>query len=177
MGFGLPAEGRGDRDDRGTCVAEVMQTSVYTVTTDTLAAAAERLAAQNDIHHLLVLDEGNLGGIVCENDLRQANRTGLVSSCMKTPVYCIGPRTTIKQAADLMQENRVGALPIVVDGMLVGMVTRGDLRQAGLVSEDLGGPVCSACKGEHHVRVDPHAGGVAFCFECLGPVETRALTD
>ena len=56
------------------CVAEVMGTELYTLTPDTVVASARRLAFDNGIDHLLVLDNGTLTGIVCREDLRTAQR-------------------------------------------------------------------------------------------------------
>ena len=57
------------------CVAEVMGTELYTLTPDTVVASARRLAFDNGIDHLLVLENGTLAGIVCKDDLRFAART------------------------------------------------------------------------------------------------------
>ena len=42
------------------CVAEVMGTELYTLTPDTVVASAQRLALDNGIDHLLVLDNDTL---------------------------------------------------------------------------------------------------------------------
>jgi CBS domain-containing protein len=39
----------------------------------------------------------------------------------------IGPETTVTEAARLMSEKRIGALPVVEEGVMVGLVTEGDL--------------------------------------------------
>ena len=79
------------------CVAEVMGTELYTLTPDTVVASARRLAFDNGIDHLLVLENGTLAGIVCKDDLRFAARNSLVSECMSSPVLCIGPDTTLRR--------------------------------------------------------------------------------
>ena len=81
------------------CVAEVMGTELYTLTPDTVVASARRLAFDNGIDHLLVLDNGTLTGIVCREDLRTAQRHAFVGECMSSPVLCIGPDTTLEEAA------------------------------------------------------------------------------
>ncbi len=84
------------------CVAEVMGTELYTLTPDTVVASARRLAFDNGIDHLLVLDNGTLTGIVCKEDLRTRARDALVGECMSSPVLCIGPDTTLEEAAQIM---------------------------------------------------------------------------
>src|SRR6185369_6036104 len=106
------------------CVAEVMGTELYTLTPDTVVASARRLAFDNGIDHLLVLENGTLAGIVCKDDLRFAARNALVSECMSSPVLCIAPDTTLREAAQIMIEQNVSCLPVVTGTFLVGMVTR-----------------------------------------------------
>lgn len=116
------------RAGTSSCVAEIMGTDLFTVTPDTAVAAALRLAASKRITHFLVIDEGNLTGIVCQSDLQLARKETLVSQCMTTPVLCISPETTIEEAAGIMQENAVGCLPVVTGTFLVGMVTRQEVK-------------------------------------------------
>ena len=117
------------------CVAEVMGTELYTLTPDTVVASARRLAFDNGIDHLLVLENGTLAGIVCKDDLRFAARNALVSECMSSPVLCIAPDTTLREAAQIMIEQDVSCLPVVTGTFLVGMVTRDALATAGLGQE------------------------------------------
>jgi CBS domain-containing protein len=161
------------------CVAEVMGTELYTLTPDTVVASARRLAVDNGIEHLLVLDNGTLAGIVCKDDLRHASRDALVGECMSSPVLCIGPDTTLQEAAQIMCEQQVSCLPVVTGAFLVGIVTRDALATAGL---DGGKPqtrepkaVCAACGARDKVRRDPRAGGVPLCPECLGRTSPNAL--
>ena len=114
------------------CVAEVMGTELYTLTPDTVVASARRLAFENGIDHLLVLDNGTLTGIVCREDLRTAERTAFVGECMSSPVLCIGPDTTLDEAAQIMAEQHVSCLPVVTGAFLVGIVTRDALATVGL---------------------------------------------
>ncbi len=55
-----------------------------------------------------------------------------VDEVMATRVVEVDPDTTISEAANLLFEARVGALPVVEDGVVVGILTSSDLLQ-GLV--------------------------------------------
>ena len=159
------------------CVAEVMGTELYTLTPDTVVASARRLAFDNGIDHLLVLDNGTLAGIVCKDDLRHASRDALVGECMSSPVLCIPPDTTLEEAAQIMIEQDVSCLPVVTGAFLVGIVTRDALATVGL-AEPANTPaeVCVACGAAEKVRRDPRAGGVALCADCLGRTAPNILT-
>ena len=162
------------------CVAEVMGTELYTLTPDTVVASARRLAFENEIDHLLVLDNGTLTGIVCREDLRTAERNAFVGECMSSPVLCIGPDTTLDEAAQIMAEQHVSCLPVVTGAFLVGIVTRDALATVGL-GGDRRSPrrlVCNACGADHpndKVRRDPRSGGIPLCADCLGRTSANAL--
>jgi CBS domain-containing protein len=158
------------------CVAEVMGTELYTLTPDTVVASAKRLARDNGIEHLLVLDNGTLTGIVCGEDLRTAARDALVGECMSSPVLCVGPDTTLQDAVDIMAENDIGCLPVVTGAFLVGMITLEALASAGL-TDDEPEPMdkCVACATTVDVRREPRAGCLPLCVDCLGRTPTAAL--
>jgi CBS domain-containing protein len=154
--------------DAGSChVAEVMGTELFTLTPDTVVASARRLAFDNGVRHLLVLDGGTLTGIVCDEDLRTAERDALVGELMRTPVLCIAPETTLDEATELMEEHGVSCLPVVKGTELVGIVTREGLASLSGAPEAQS-DVCVACGSADEVRRDPRAGMVALCADCLG---------
>ena len=171
----------------GACsVAEVMGTELYTLTPDTVVASAKRLALDNGIDHLLVLDNGTLTGIVCREDLRTAQRHAFVGECMSSPVLCIGPDTTLEEAAQIMCEQGVSCLPVVTGAFLVGIITRAALATVGLAASDADlAPrlTCGACGAEDprdKVRRDPRSGGIPLCADCFGrtsPNVLRRLAD
>jgi Mg/Co/Ni transporter MgtE len=161
-----------------------MGTDLFTLTPDTVVSSALRLADAKRVRHFLVVENGGLTGIVCHDDLREARRNTLVGQCMKSPVLCIGPDTTIKDAAHIMKENEVGCLPVVTGRFLVGLITRDGLsdvvdagrRAPGNASGDSddeesaegeGAPlVCDVCGGVRDVARDFRAGLSALCEEC-----------
>jgi len=159
----------------GACsVAEVMGTELYTLTPDTVVASAKRLAIDNGIDHLLVLDNGTLTGIVCKGDLRAAARNALVADCMSSPVLCIGPDTTLEEAAQIMFDQHVSCLPVVTGAFLVGIITRAALATVGIGPADGAEPdgaACGACGADQpqdKVRRDPRAAGIPLCASCFG---------
>jgi CBS domain-containing protein len=167
-------------------VAEVMGTELFTLTPDTVVASALRLASARRIRHFLVIEDGSLTGIVCQSDLRQARESSLVSACMKSPVLCIGPDTTVKDAVDIMDQNEVGCLPVVTGTFLVGMITRDRLskltgkqpsrsllasveletEEQPDTGQDVQATTCTACGREDAVRLYYRAGMLPLCTDC-----------
>src|SRR5262245_43933899 len=137
------------------CVREVMTASLVTVFPATAVADAVWICQDAGIHHLLVVERGELRGITCLFDLREADHEDTVERCMTTPVVCIGPATRLQEALELMRARGIGCLPVVESRRLVGIVTRGDLRKAGFPAEEVADPVCAACGSHHHVKLHP----------------------
>lgn len=117
-----------------TLVAEAMNRSIVTVRPDVRVADAASLAHGAGAEHLLVLDEDNLVGIVCECDLRDAAPGDFVWECMSLPVLTVRPDATLEEAAITMCECDVGCLPVAVGGLLLGTVSEAELERAGFRS-------------------------------------------
>ena len=46
---------------------------------------------------------------------------------MRGEVFTIGPEDDVKEAARIMLEKKIGCLPVVQDGRLVGLISESDL--------------------------------------------------
>ena len=51
----------------------------------------------------------------------------LARDIMTAPVITVTPDTSVKDLAALFRDKRIGGMPVVQDGKLVGIVTEGDL--------------------------------------------------
>lgn len=126
----------------GLTVREVMTPAPATVRPETTVAAAWRLMQRRRIRHLPVLDpRGRLIGIVSERDLRerlldeatQAELAGSagagppVEAVMTWGAVTVRPDTALREAARVMHQRRLGALPVVERDRLVGILTATDL--------------------------------------------------
>jgi len=125
-------------------VREIMSRPVFTVrSTDTLREAWELMRDQR-IRHLPVVDEsGRLVGIVTDRDLRGASPSKLIfhekdlalleapiSTVMSQDVETAHPLDPIEETALTLVKKKIGALPVVDTGNLVGIVTTTDLLRA-----------------------------------------------
>lgn len=106
------------------------------VTPDTTCVDAERRVATEGVRRVVVLSNGQLVGVASRGALaRGALAKTTVDQVMAREVFVIGARATLGEAAGAMAELRVGCLPVIEDGFLVGIITRGDLRRAGAPAE------------------------------------------
>ena len=109
-------------------LGEIMSKPLLTVEATSSAREAWELMRLKGIHHLAVMDEGQIAGIVSTRDLSRASAQGAtVSQVMTTPVVTATPQSTVRQAANLLRGRVIGCLPIVEGRRPVGMVTVSDV--------------------------------------------------
>ena len=113
---------------------------------------ADDIMRMGRVRHLPVLDDDgqSLAGIVTQRDLfrdalaqalgygRHAQRkildTLAVKDVMATDVVTIKPDAPLVEAAKLLTERKIGCLPVVENGRLVGILTEGDF--VALIARD-----------------------------------------
>jgi acetoin utilization protein AcuB len=109
-----------------------------TVRPDSDPMAAQTLLRYGKFGRLPVVDQtGKLVGIVTASDLElffsRAPSPGVlkrqfrVDQVMKSPVMTVPPDFPLEEAARLMLQHRVGGLPVIEDGVLVGIITGSDI--------------------------------------------------
>ena len=111
---------------------------------------ARHLMAERRIRHLLVTEDNRLLGIVTDRDIRlnvPSPATSLsiwelnyllskvtVADVMTRSVIVVDPDRDATDAAILMVAEKIGALPVVFGGQLVGIVTETDFLGAFVVA-------------------------------------------
>ena len=143
---------------------------------ETLAWSAEHLAEQRGVHYLLVVDSYALQGVVCLCDLSLAPATASVESCMHRLPTTVDDQATATEAAELMSHCQIGCLPVVGwTGGLRGVVTRHDLKQAGIIGADV--ETCASCGSSHGLTEDrtdyEGEAPIWLCFRCTGEARPR----
>lgn len=96
---------------------------------------AKTIMDEGRFRRLPVIEGGQLVGILTERDLRQhtgALAVTRVNAAMRTQLITVTPYNTVEDAARLLLKHKIGGLPIVADGRLVGIVTTTDLLRAFL---------------------------------------------
>ena len=127
-------------------VRDVMSVSPVTIPPSMSVHEAHTLMQQRKVRHLPVLQDGCLVGIVSDRDIRlvlPSPATSLavweirhlldtltVGEMMTCFVMTIAPDRLMTEAVGRMLGHRVGALPVVEDRRLVGILTRTDVLRA-----------------------------------------------
>jgi acetoin utilization protein AcuB len=121
-----------------------MTRDVVCVTPHQRLADAYRWMMKWRVRHMPVVSGGRLVGIVSDRDvLLHATRTNneivvsdlSVSDAMTESPITIRAKTSVSKAAELMLEYKIDSLPVVEDGLLVGLVTSSDLLML-LIGDD-----------------------------------------
>lgn len=130
-------------------VRTIMSTELVTLRRDESVKLAKDVSQLGRIGHLPVVEGETVVGIVSWQDVLEVSLTPLmhaekgqriflegvsVERVMSTPPTTISSDASIQEAAQLMVEKRIGCLPVVEHGRLVGLVTTTDILRtvAGL---------------------------------------------
>ncbi len=113
-------------------VRDVMASDLVTVRPHETARHAYRLMRDHRFRHLPVVEDGRLVGILSDRDLRPVLLSpGLararVRELMSEDLTTVGPDAPLEEAASLLVVKKIGCLPVVEQGRLVGIVTKTDL--------------------------------------------------
>ncbi len=124
-------------------VGQVMTRNLATVVpSDPIRTAVEQMKKQG-CRRLPVVEGDRLVGIVTGIDLRRATNSPLVlrerwyddfvldhipvRACMTPNPITVTPQTPIVDAAKVMRDRKIGGLPVIEEGKLVGIITETDL--------------------------------------------------
>lgn len=145
-------------------LADFEKDALVCVTDDTSIAQAQLLAAKREIHHLLVLLNDALCGVICTCDMEPLPPEATVSEFMREPVT-LSLKHTWLDAIELMNECGVGSIILLDDETPRGIVTRGDILERH-PPPDLAVEVerCSCCGATSHLRQSD--SGRALCQIC-----------
>ena len=125
-------------------VGRRMTKNPITVPLETPVTEARQIMQREKIHRLPVEDhKGRLIGIITEKDILYASPSPAssldvyemayllgkltVQKAMTKDVLSITEDTTIEDAARIMTDNNIGGLPVMRDGLVVGIITESDL--------------------------------------------------
>ena len=117
----------------------IMSTNLITVTPSATLAEARTLMHENRIHHIPVVEGDQIVGLITltnvlaatDSFLRDdqtrihANEIG-IGDAMVTDVATVDVNASLRHAALFLEKHKIGCLPVLDDGKLVGIITDTD---------------------------------------------------
>ena len=120
-------------------VRDSMTRDVVTLGPEASAAEAWAVCQDNNIRHVPVVEGSRLVGLVSDRDLRDVRGGGdresetprwvRLGDMMTREIVTIHPLDTIEHAAREIYDRKIGCLPVVADGELVGIITSADMMR------------------------------------------------
>lgn len=138
-------------------VRDVMSSPVTTVPHTARLLEAVLALRSASLRHLPIVDGDKVVGVISDRDVQRYapsllakitpeeynaifENTPLERVMTRDPVT-VSPDATVREAAEVMHEGKLGCLPVVEDGHLVGIITKADMLRilCGLLA-DCGSP-------------------------------------
>ena len=123
-------------------VQTIMSRSVITLTPEQTLRDAVNLLRSKHIRQLPVVEDSKLIGIITDRDVKRATPslhsgvereeydrvldTTQISQFMTREPMTVSPDTDLKEAVKIFIDRKIGALPVVANGQLVGIITEID---------------------------------------------------
>jgi acetoin utilization protein AcuB len=129
-------------------VKDLMSTKLFTVGPEDMLDKVFFLFNFEAIRHLPVVEKGKVVGVLSDRDLKKimGSRRKIitdkvdgtqftvharrVATIMNRGITTIGPDEKAADAAAIMAKKKIGCLPVVKKGKLVGMITSTDILRA-----------------------------------------------
>ena len=107
---------------------------IWSIQPDATVYDAVALMAEKNIGALVVVENGELVGIISERDYTRKvmlrgkrSRETLVREIMSTQLTTVDPKQSVDDCLRSMTEKRIRHLPVVKDGEIYGVISIGDL--------------------------------------------------
>ncbi|HEY2385508.1 MAG TPA: CBS domain-containing protein [Candidatus Binatia bacterium] len=119
-----------------------MEKEILTIHEDDHLDVADGVMRFSRVRHIPVVSDGEVVGIVSQRDLFRAGISSVlafrgkaerewlakisIDEVMTAPVFTIGPDESVQSAVAIMLNKRIGCLPVVEGGKLVGILSESD---------------------------------------------------
>ena len=118
-------------------VSKIMSANPVTISPDKRVGQALKLMQKHHFRHLPVVKNDHMVGWITSRDLREVLLASMLEKItvedvmLKSPIT-VTPDTNVEEAARLVYEHKIGGMPVLEGGKLVGVITMMDLISAFL---------------------------------------------
>jgi CBS domain-containing protein len=121
---------------------EKSQRALISIGPDDTVYQALQIMAEYDIGAVLVMEMGDVAGIFSERDYARRivlqGRTSIttpVRDIMTSKVVYVTPNNTMQECMSVMTEKHIRHLPVLEDGLVIGLLSIGDLVRATIAEQ------------------------------------------
>jgi CBS domain-containing protein len=119
-------------------VKDIMTKDVVTLDADRCVLEAAQLMAEKSLGCIVIVIKGYPVGIITERDIvrrivaKHASPDMKLTDVMTKELITVDPDTSLREAARIMQKNKIRRLPVLKNNQLVGIVVASDfVRNVG----------------------------------------------
>ena len=111
-----------------------MTTEVFVVNENDLVDLVAKIMEWKNIHHIPVVNNDNrITGLITKTNLdlilTQTDRLLIAKDIMVKNIITVNSGTSIEDAKTIMRKNKIGCLPVLEFGELIGILTKTDLEK------------------------------------------------
>lgn len=107
---------------------------IYSIGSDSTVFEAIKMMSEKGIGALLVIDDGELNGIISERDYRdkvilkgRQSKSTPVKDIMTEKLFTVNSNDDIRLCMRIMTDRKIRHLPVLDDGNLTGIISIGDV--------------------------------------------------
>ncbi|MDP5201536.1 CBS domain-containing protein [Flavobacterium sp. DG2-3] len=111
--------------------------NVYSIFSNLTVYDALKVMGEKNIGAILVIDDNNLKGILSERDYARkivlkdkSSKETFVHEIMESNVFTVKLSNNIEDCMELMSEKRIRHLPVMEDGVVIGIISISDVVKA-----------------------------------------------
>ena len=116
---------------------------VWSIGPDASVYEALKLMADKNVGALLVLERGELVGVISERDYARkvvlrgrSSRDTAIRDIMTTQVLAVGPEQSVEECMALMTQQHIRHLPVLAEGRLIGIISIGDVVKSIITEQE-----------------------------------------